>query len=355
MASIEKRTDKKGKVSYRVKVRMRGRNLSETFKRLTDARTWATQTEAAIQEQRLAGAQARKHTVSDLIDRYVENELSEIKTAEFKHRHLKWWKSEIGGYKLADVTPALVTECRDKLKKGRAAGTVNRYLVSLSSVFAIAIREWGWLENNPVSRVKKMKEPRGRVRFLSDDKRDNRGVIIEGERTRLLKACKESRSPNLYPIVVLALSTGMRRGEILGLTWDRVDLKHGRLTITDTKNGEIRAIPVTGAALDLLKERAKKKKKKINLVFPDRSGKAPAKFRDSWLSALERAEIEDFRFHDLRHTAASYLAMSGATLAEIAEILGHKTLQMVKRYSHFSTDHVSGVISKLNDRMFGDA
>ncbi len=353
MASIEKRIDQKGNVSYRVKVRRQGRSLSETFTRLTDAKTWATQTEAAIQEQRLAGTQARKHTISQMIERYSANELSEIKTAKDKRRHLEWWKTEIGGYKLADVTPALITESRDKLRQGRAAGTVNRYLGSLSSVFSTAIREWGWLESNPVSRVKKRKEPRGRVRFLSEDQRDKQGQIVEGERTRLLQACRESRSKNLYPIVVLALSTGMRQGEILNLTWDRIDLKRGRITLTDTKNGEIRAIPITGEALFVLKRHAKVRKINTQLVFPDMSGKAPAKFRDAWLAALERARIEDFRFHDLRHTAASYLAMSGATLAEIAEILGHKTLQMVKRYSHFSTDHVSGVISKLNDRMFG--
>ncbi len=342
MASIEKRTSKDGKITYRVKVRMRGRSVTESFSRRTDAKAWATQTEAAISEQRIAGTQARKHTLGDLADRYIKNELEGKKTAGDIGRHLAWWKEQIGGYRLAEVTPELLREARDQLKKGRSPGTVNRYHASLSSAFVIAMKEWGWLESNPMSRVKKLTEPRGRVRFLTDDEREG-----------LLEACKESRSKQLYPIVVLALSTGMRKGEILKLTWDAVDLKKGHLTLVDTKNGETRGVPVAGMALKLLRKHAKVRRIDTQLVFPGREGEKPIEIKEAWEFALDRAKITDFRFHDLRHTAASYLAMSGATLAEIAEILGHKTLAMVKRYSHFSTDHVSGVISKLDDRMFG--
>lgn len=342
MASIEKRVSKDGKVTYRVKVRMRGRSVTESFTRKTDAKAWATQTEAAISEQRLAGTQARKHTLGDLVDRFIKHELEGKKSARDTKRHLLWWKNEIGGYKLADITPELLREHRDKLKKNRAAATANRYQAALSCAFTIAVKEWGWMDFNIMGKVKKSKEPRGRVRFLSDK-----------ERIALLKSCKESDSRNLYIIVVLALSTGMRQGEILGLTWDVVNLKKGQLTLHDTKNSETRSVPITGLALKLMKEHAKVRRLDTPLVFPARKSDKPADIRSAWLSALERAKIEDFRFHDLRHTAASYLAMGGATLAEIAEILGHKTLAMVKRYSHFSTDHVSGVISKLDDRMFG--
>ncbi len=342
MASIEKRTGKDGKITYRVKVRMRGRSITESFSRKTDAKAWATQTEAAISEQRIAGTQARKHSLGDLVDRFIKHELVGKKSARDTKRQLLWWKDEIGGYKLADVTPELLREYRDKLKKGRSATTANRYQAALSSAFSIAVKEWGWMEHNLMAKVKKSAEPRGRVRFLSDK-----------ERLALLDSCKKSGSRHLYPIVVLALSTGMRQGEILGLTWDVVDLKKGHITLYDTKNSETRGVPVTGVALELLIEHSKIRRLDTNLVFPKREGDKPADIRSAWLSALERAEIKDFRFHDLRHTAASYLAMSGATLAEIAEILGHKTLAMVKRYSHFSTDHVSGVISKLDDRMFG--
>ncbi|MET0063224.1 MAG: site-specific integrase [Candidatus Thiodiazotropha endolucinida] len=310
--------------------------------------------ETRIDSRQLPSTEALKHTLSDLIDRYIENELGEVKTAGDKTRHLNWWKDQLGGVKLADITPTLLSENRDKLKKRMRPATVNRYLTSISHAFSVAVREWGWIDVNPVFKVRKLKEPRGRVRFLSEDQTDQRGGVIRGERSRLLDACRESRSPVLYDVVVLALSTGMRQGEILKLTWKDVDFRACRITLHNTKNDEIRAIPVTGLALDLLKKRAKVRRINSQFVFPDKKGKAPAKFRDAWLAALERAEIDDFRFHDLRHTAASYLAMSGATLAEIAEILGHKTLAMVKRYSHFSTDHVSGVLSKLDERMFSN-
>lgn len=352
MASIVRRKGKNG-VTYQAKIRKKGRTLSKTFRRKTDANMWASQIETDISRGQLPSPDAMKHTLAELISRYTQNELDGIKTAEDKIRHLKWWEDQIGSYKLADISPKVLSECRDKLKKGRAPGTVNRYMVSLSHCFSIAVREWEWLDINPVLKVRKLKEPRGRVRFLSDDETSPTGEIIEGERTRLLEACKNSRNRQLYTIVILALSTGMRKGEILNLAWDSIDLKKGRITLMDTKNGETRSVPVTGTALNLLKKHAKVRRIHTALVFPDKVGKGPANIRDAWLAALERAKIEDFRFHDLRHTAASYLAMSGATLAEIAEILGHKTLAMVKRYSHFSTDHVSGVISKLDDRMFG--
>lgn len=342
MATIQKRTSKTGDISYRVQIRMRGMNLSETFSRKTDAKTWATQTEAAIREQRLTGTAARKHTVTQLVDRFVTNELDGLKSASDNKRHLIWWKNQIGGYLLSDVTPELLREYRDKLKREKTPSTANRYHVSLSAAMNVAMNEWGWITQNPFSRIKKLKEPRGRVRFLSD-----------AERVELLEACKESRSPYLYTVVVLALSTGMRLGEIMGLTWPDIDLKVGRITLTDTKNGETRAVPVVGTALDILRNHAKVRRIDTQLVFPTKRGDKPASIRDAWVHALERTDIEDFHFHDLRHTAASYLAMNGASLAEIAEVLGHKTLAMVKRYSHFTTDHVSGVISKLDQRMFG--
>ena len=341
MASIIERKGAKG-TTYQVKVRKQGRTVTKTFTRKTDAKEWARQIETKISNQQLPRPEALKKTLAELIDRCINEELGELKTADDRIGHLNWWKRELGGLKLAEVTPEAIKVGMGKLKDGRSPSTCNRYLGSLSTALSTAVREYEWLDTNPVSRVRKLKEPRGRVRFLSDD-----------ERSRLLKSCRESRSPVLYPVVILALSTGMRKGEILGLSWDAVNLKQGRITLHDTKNGERRAVPITGAALAILKEHAKVRRIDTKLVFPDRAGEAPAKFRDSWLEALKRAGIEDFKFHDLRHTAASYLAMSGATLAEIAEILGHKTLAMVKRYSHLSTDHVAGVIGKLDERMFG--
>jgi integrase len=222
-------------------------------------------------------------------------------------------------------------------------------MAALSHAFTIAVREWGWIEDSPMRKVTKPKESRGRVRFLSDE-----------ERNRLLKACRESSNPYLYPVVVLALSTGMRRGEIMDLTWDKVDLSRGRAILHETKNGDYRAAPLAGHALELLKELAKVRRIDSNLLFPSKEiqpqkPQKPVDLRDPWDAAVERAGIHDFRFHDLRHSAASYLAMNGASLSEIAEVLGHKTLQMVKRYAHLSEGHTASVVASMNQKIFGAA
>ncbi|MBI3441579.1 MAG: site-specific integrase, partial [Proteobacteria bacterium] len=203
--------------------------------------------------------------------------------------------------------------------------------------------EWEWLEHHPLNKVSKMKEPRGRIRFLDDD-----------ERKRLVKACQESKCPCLYTIVILALSTGARFNEIMSLPWSAVDLNRKSITLHDTKNGERRVLPLAGHALELIKAHKKVQRIDSDLVFPSpHNPKQPYKIRAAWDKAVEKAKLEDFRFHDLRHSAASYLAMNGASLAEIAEVLGHKTLSMVKRYAHLSEAHTHGVVASMNERIFG--
>ena len=172
-----------------------------------------------------------------------------------------------------------------------------------------------------------------------------------------MSACAESKTPLLSTVVLIALSTGMRKGELTNLRWPDVDLPNRRITLRETKNGETRVVPLVGPALDAMKAHAKVRRLDTDLVFPA-SAKPPKivkpmDFRGAWEAALKRAEIADFHFHDLRHTTASYLAMNGASLAEIAEVLGHKTLAMVKRYAHLSEAHTAGVVERMNERMFG--
>ena len=246
---------------------------------------------------------------------------------------------------LASLTPARIVEVRDRLPAGdtlsgkpAAAGTVKTYLAVLSKALTVAMTEWFWLDDNPCRRVPRPIEPRGRVRFLSGE-----------ERSRLLAACHTSREERLYPLVLLALATGARRGELLSLRWRDIDLARGVAFLHQTKNRERRSVPVTGEAFDVLKARAKVRRIDTDLVFANRDGRA--RFPQwPWTVALREAELEDFRFHDLRHTAASYLAMSGATLAELAEVLGHKTLAMVKRYAHLTEAHTRGVVERMTSR-----
>ena len=352
MDSIEKRTTGEGDITYRVKIRLRGfPPQSASFSRLTDARQWAQNTESAIREGRyFKNSQAKKRTLNDAIDRYTKEILPRKKDKGYiQKKHLLWWKESLGHYTLADVTTPLIIEHRAKLtgqknKFGRIIGdsTTNRYITTLGHVFSVAINEWEWLEANPVGRIKKLKEPRGRVRFLSDK-----------ERNTLLAACQESKTEALYPVVVLALSTGARRMEILNLKWKDVDLKRKAIVLHETKNDERRVLPLHGFALSLLKELHAKRNLRTDYVFPSDKKNQPIDIRTAWENAVVNAEIKDFRFHDLRHTAASYLAMNGASLAELAEVLGHKTLQMVKRYAHLSEAHTSKVVARMNEKIFG--
>lgn len=353
MATIEKRTTQDGSTAYRVKVRLKGYPAqSATFERLTDARKWVQQTESAIREGRhFKSSEAKRHTLAETIDRYVKYVLP-LKPKSEKNQKLQisWWHSNLGAYSLADITPSLIAEYRDKLgqsmtprNKLRTPATINRYLAALSHILTIAAKEWGWLDANPVLNITKMKEPRGRVRFLS-----------ESERERLLTACKESESLCLYLVVVLALSTGARRMEILGLHWKDADLTRGIITLHETKNGDRRILPLVGHALRLMQQHEKLRDLSSDLVFPGKNLKNPVDIRTPWETALKRADIKDFRFHDLRHSAASYLAMNNASLAEIAEVLGHKTLQMVKRYAHLSEAHTAGVVARMNEKIFGE-
>src|SRR5262245_30584116 len=352
MANIEKRVSKSGESGFRVKVRLKGYpEQSATFERLTDAKRWAQHTEAAIREGRhFRTSEAKRHTLGELVDRYIRDVMpNKPKSSKDQTRQLEWWKSQLGKYALADVTPALLAEYRNKLASGmlndgsmtreirkpdgktetvaveaRSPATIVRYLAALSHAFTIAVKEWGWLDSNPLSKVSKPAQPRGRVRFLSDD-----------ERTMLLTECKASTQPDLYLAVVLALSTGARQMELMGLRWDQVDLNRKVITLHETKNNEIRALPLVHHAYELMKERARVRRIDTDLVFPgkkrqDKRPLKPVDLRHPFEKALQRAGILNFRWHDLRHSCASYLAMNGASLAEMAEVLGHKTLAMRK-------------------------
>ncbi len=356
MATIQRRMTDNGEPRYRVLVRLKGHpTRTATFRRKTDAKRWGAQTETAIRENRyFKTAEANRRTLAEMIDRYTEQVLHPQRSGYKKLVSLLTrWRNELGDYMIADVTPAKIAEVRDRLRHEttrsrttRKPATVNRYLGALSHVFTTATREWEWAESNPVRRVRRLREPRGRGRFLVDD-----------ERRRLLAACQASHDDRLYPLVLLAISTGARQGELMSLRWSDVDLTRGVGVLHDTKNGERRAIAITGPALDEVRRRNESRAPDEVYVFasPETRRTANALKRTwfplrPWKRALRESGLADFRFHDLRHTAASYLAMSGATTAEIAEVLGHKTLEMVKRYSHMTESHAHSVVARMNSK-----
>ncbi|MBQ13010.1 MAG: site-specific integrase [Gammaproteobacteria bacterium] len=359
MATTEKRTTKDGKTSYRCKIRRKGQSpLSATLNTKSDAERWCIQHESAI----LAGrhfnyVESRYRSLRDAIARYGEDILMQLADSSGRITHLAWWESQIGDKVLGDITPSVVIECRRKLQtepanfgrhqgKLRSNATVNRYVASLRALLGYATSEWQWLDENPCLRIKHLREPKGRCRFLS-----------ESEQDALLLACKNcTKYPEMLTIVLLAITTGMRRGEIIGLRWHDIDFKYQRITLRITKNNETRSVPLAGPALTSLKERAKVRPiDSTSFVFPSRGKKGLTKSFNmdyAWILVRTEADLVDFRFHDLRHTAASFLAMSGATLREIADILGHKTLAMVQRYSHLTDDHRSATVERMVDKMF---
>jgi integrase len=340
MASIEKRVAEDGKcVSYRVKIRLRGfPPESATFERKSDAKAWADRTEAEMKAGRYFGV-SKRHRLSEVLDRYESSALLALKSANTVKARLDWWRKRLGDYLLSSVTPDLIAQKRDELRASpkqrgggqRTAADVNRTLAALSSALSFAVKELGWLERNPMERVSKGAESPGRVRFLSDT-----------ELPALLAACKKSPSTDLYLAVVLALTTGGRKSETMGLRWAQIDFKQRTATLGDTKNGAARSLPLSGEVFVLLAERCKVRDLADDRLFPPHRGsRSPyIDLRDAFLTALKIAKIEDFHWHDLRHTAASYLMMEGTTHLEVAKVLGHSTLTMVLRYTHLSSTRV---------------
>lgn len=350
MASIQARTwvDSEGRqrTTYRAQVRRRGfPPVSATFERKTDAVRWAREVEADMQRRRFfPQAEAERHTLADLVDRRLEKVRAERPNSYAGQRvMLTWWREQLGHYTLANITPELIARCRDKLQteKGLTNATINRHLTALGTAFENAVKEWHWVNENPVRRVSKKPEPPGRMRYLSDD-----------ERERLLDACRRSEYRPLYLIVLFALTTGMRRGELFGLRWADIDLERRIAVLHNTKNRDRRSVPIVPEVAELLREHGRVRRLDTDRVFIAGGASEMWQFDKAWYRALREAGIEDFRFHDLRHTAASYLAMSGATTAEIAAVLGHRTLQMVKRYAHLSDQHVGKVVERMTMKFF---
>lgn len=347
---IEVRPNKDGIDRFRVRIRKKGqKEISHTYRTETLAKKnkcrIESEIESALTDFKLPG----KQMFSDLVDRYIETILRQNpKNARNKRAHLMWWNERFKHLRLRDIKPNLIAQSRDELltKKTKqqtiiSPTTVVRYLSTLSHAFSIAVKEWEWTSENPVLKVKKPQPAKGRLRFLSLDEKD-----------RLLAACKTSKSKDLYLIVALAISTGMRRGEILNLKWKNIDFETNAIWLEETKNGEQRHVPLIGVPLDLLKSKYEAQEKE-SLVFANKkSSTLPICIRKAWENSLNKSGIDDCVFHSLRHTTASYLAMEHASLIEIAALLGHKTLQATKRYAHLSDRHLQQTAITLQSKIF---
>jgi len=361
MATIKKYTLKNGKTNYHVVIRLRGeKTLCATFTKLTQAKIWAQDTESNIKLGRhIQMPESKKHTLEELVNDYIRHEIPKRKSEQDKYvKQLEWWKNKLGTCYLSNITPAKLSECKrlletepsQKPKNGRTTrtgATVNRYLMILSSVFSYACEELNWLDENPMHKVRKNTEKPNKERYLSKD-----------EISRMLEACDkfnirtENYNKETRLFILIALTTGARYSEIMNLKWENVDLKHRKFYFMDTKNGENRGVPMSEDVLKGLEKFRKVRKINNNSLWATKDGKKLIDMRVRFYKVLELAKIKNFRFHDLRHTAASYLAMNGAQLIDIAAILGHKTMQMVKRYSHLTEKHTGTLIETAVSDMF---
>lgn len=354
MATIRKREgEKKGTdgkvrktVRYQAVVRLGGHPPQYgSFRTKTEAKEWATSIEDAInKDEHIPNREAKRRTVSEVLERYRQSELSKKRDKVNVERYLNFWIARIGNLKLTRVTRPLIIEIRDEMLADKSPATVNRYLATLRHAFRLACTDWGWLNTNPVQHVI-LTEPRGRVRHLSDD-----------EIKALLASAKESEHPHLYVIVLIALTTGARRGEIASLRWKDVDLSTRRAILHETKNDERRTLAIVPQVVDELKKLRKVRRIDDDLIFANlnNGGRRYSAVEKSWQIAIDKAQLDDFRFHDLRHTFASRMAMDGRTLAEIASALGHKTLAMVQRYAHLTDSHVQTAMEQTGLKVLGD-
>ena len=341
MASIRKRNNR-----WQAVVRWGGRAPQySSFRTKKEAQDWATSIEDAInKDEYLPSSEARRRTVTEMLERYRRVELPKKRDQKNTERYINYWIERIGEIKLTQVLRPLIVEIRDEMLANKSPATVNRYLATLRHAFRLATTDWGWVNHNPLRRVI-LTEPRGRVRHLSDD-----------EIKALLAAGAESTHPHLYAMILIALTTGARRGEIAGLRWRDVDLTARRAVLQETKNNDKRTLPLVPQVVAELKKIQRVRRINSDLIFenPNNGKRTYQRVEDSWREARAKAGLKDFRFHDLRHTFASRMAMDGRSLAEIAAALGHRTLAMVQRYAHLTDSHVQAAMEQTALKVLGD-
>lgn len=285
-------------------------------------------------------------TVAAALDRYVK-EVVPTKKPGSQRRDIsraEFLKSKLGQYSLAALNAELIAEFRDeRLAEGRANNTVRLELALLSHMYTIAIKEWSLgIVANPVLNIRKPSPGQGRNRRLNGD-----------EEVRLLKACDEHSNPFLGWIVRIALYTSMRKSEITSLTREQINLEKRTIFLPDTKNGSVRTVPLTNKAYQAIKDALAHPigPTDTNLIFPGEPGRdgkrKPYVINRVWAQAMKRAEIDGLRFHDLRHEATSRFVEAGLSDQEVASITGHKSMQMLRRYTHLRTEDLVNKISQI--------
>ena len=314
---------------------------------------------------RAATTEADRHFFGEAVLEYRDNHLQTLapKTQEDYERYLDFWNAELGGMILSEITPPLIVGYRDRLKqeiivrekggngngKVKSKATVNRMMATLSGVLTYCMKEKFWINSNPCSSVSSLKEPDGKERMLSDEEKD-----------RLFEVAKEHFS-KLYLALLIALTTGARKMEVWALKANQIHRKNGTITFDKTKTDKKRTVKIVDSVFSLLKTYLEQEPKIGNaFVFPNTYGKNGRKpgesnydFRLHFEKALDMAEIENFSWHDLRHTSASYHAMSNTPVKTMMDLHGWKTEAMAHRYTHLRTEHLAEAQEKMAEKYLG--
>jgi integrase len=355
MATITKRTwMARGPAGHRVRKIAYGYSIVIAGKQVREYdSTWSkddarSALAARILERDAPQPKAPPKALGEVIDEYLALKRAKAKrTVDEDAVKLGRFAAFVGrGTPVTEVTAQRIAQYdRDRSstlsKRGAALSpaTINRDLAAVRHLLRLA-EEWGYVDRAP--RVRLAKESEGRLRFLSED-----------EAARLLAACAASKNRHLRAIVTVALNTGMRRGEVMGLTWERVDFARGVLLLDHTKSGRRREVPMNSAVYDALSS-IDGGPKDEGPVFRKRGGATWGSIRTGFERACRDAKVHDFRFHDLRHTFASWLVMAGRNLKEVQELLGHRSFAMTLRYAHLSPDRLREAVTAL-ERFGADA
>ncbi|MEJ7685678.1 MAG: site-specific integrase [Variovorax sp.] len=296
-------------------------------------------------------------TVTKLVELYMAHYAGRDTT---RLQRLSWWIAQIGPTALQDVTDDHIHAALESLaqqpatyyagldasgkaiykskRKAIAPATINRYNASIAAVFTWSIKRRiapkGFI--HPCRSVERRAENNEKTRFLSLE-----------ERVRVMDACRASKWPRLYLLVLMALTTGARKGELMGLRWQDIDHEHSVAYVGRSKNGDPKTLPLVPSVIELLKGFGKDLPAPAPVFASPRYPAEPFGFEERWKEALRAAKVRNFRFHDLRHTCASMLAQNGATLLEIGDLLGHRQLQVTKRYSHLATGHKAALVNRV--------
>lgn len=335
MANISKTPSGK----YKATIRRSGWPTScKSFRTKRDAEDWAR----GVEDEMVRGvyinrAPAERLTVEAALQRYLaEVTTTKRPTTQAREKNCaKMLQARLGKYSLAALTPDVVAAYRDwRLEQGKSANTVRLELALLGHLYTVAIQEWGvGLAANPVHLIRKPSPGQGRDRRLA-----------EGEEKRLIEAAEKHSNPIFGWLVRLALHTGMRAGELVSLTRDQVNLNRRIVKLSETKNGSARTVPLSIEATGVFRAALDNPIRPIDtsLIFfgePGKDGKRrPYCFNKLWANLLKELKIDNLHFHDLRHEAVSRLVEAGLEDSKVAAISGHKSMQMLKRYTHLRAE-----------------